>query len=156
MTPSSYLYDQRDGKHRLYLGGFCTVAGLKLFSPETKTPEVKIYGGEFSKTFVPADNQTTAGLISFLSADDLALVDFSCTTELDCQLSTHDDGECHFAADVMACIYDLFCSVTPPVYSSRLWETLRANSGCYVVVDEALELKVNSDFDALIESRASD
>ena len=155
MTLSSYLYDERDGKHRLFLGGVCTIAGLKLFSPSTKTPEVKIHGESLSKAFVPADNQTTAGLISYLSAEYIGLVDFWCTTELNCQFSTHDDGECQFVGDTMACIYDLFCCVTPPVYSSRLWETLQANLGCYVAVDDELEFKIYPDFDALIESSAA-
>ena len=152
MTPSSYQYDERDGNHQLYLGGVCTIAGLKLFPVNTRTSEVKIYGDSISKAFQPSDNLTTADLISSLSADYIGLVNFSCTLEPNYQFSTHDDSECHFEADTKACIHELFCHITPPAYSAMLWKTLQSNRGCYVVVDEEFKFKIYPTFDVMIES----
>ena len=151
MTPSSYNYDERDGSYQLSLGGVCTIAGLKLFPANARTPEVKIYGDSVSEIFDPSDNLTTTELISQLSADYIGLHDFSCTVEPDCQFSTHDDAECYFDAGSKRFIHELFCRITPPVCSVHLWATLQSNCGCYVAVDEQLELNIFSTFDALLK-----
>lgn len=41
-----FLYKEKNGKHILYLGGFTTVAGLKLFANDALVSKVKIHSDQ--------------------------------------------------------------------------------------------------------------
>ena len=154
MTPSSYLYDQRDGRHRLYLGEFCTIAGLKLFPDHTEVSHVAIHGDTQAKVLNnPIAKTTTSALASALADDYMGLIDFSCVVEPDCKFSTHDNGECHFDASSDDLVRILVEHATPPAYNDRLWATLKSNIGCYITIDEEMQFTVHPDFDSLIESK---
>ena len=153
MTPSSYFYNEHDGRYRLYLGEFCTIAGLKLFPQNTKTSCIKIYSDTKPAKPWSTTNMTTSTLISHLMAEYIGIVDFSCVIEPECKFSTHDDGECHFDATTEDFIRVIVDRATPPVYSSQLWETLKSNRGCYVTIDEEMQFNIYPNFDTLIESK---
>ena len=153
MTPSSYLYDEQDGRYRLYLGGYCTIAGLKLFPQNATATCIKIYGDIKPAEPWPTSSTTTSTLVSNLSADYIGLVDFSCVIEPECKFSTHDDGECHFDATTEDFIREIVDRATPPAYNTKLWETLKSNHGCYITINEEINFTIHPDFDALIKSK---
>ena len=142
MTPSSYLYDEQDGRYRLYLGGYCTIAGLKLFPQNATATCIKIYGDTKPAEPWPTSGTTTSTLVSNLSADYIGLVDFSCVIEPECKFSTHDDGECHFDATAEDFIREIVDRATPPAYNTKLWETLKSNHGCYITINEEINFTI--------------
>ena len=151
MTPISYLYDQRNGRHQLYLGGFCTIAGLKLFPDNPAVSNIEMYDTEHAESSSLAST-TCSALALHLADNFVAIFDFSCAIERDCNFSTHDDGECHFDAGTEELIQVLVERATPPVYNDHLWATLKSNLGCYITVNENMQFVIHPDFDALIEA----
>ena len=152
---SSYLYDQRDGRHRLYLGEYCTIAGMKLFPDNPVASHIKIYGDYETRELSSAENMRISALISYLSDDYTGLVDFSCLVDPDCNFSTHDDGECSFDSGTEDLIRVLVERVAPPVYSDHLWKTLKSNRGCYITIDETMQFTVYTDFRSMVDATSA-
>jgi len=155
MKPTSYLYDERDGEFRLYLGGVSTLDGLKLFPLSADVTEIVYYtDAEFDHP-LPMHGATTAALIEHIAAipGHIGFVDFSCVIESDCMFATHDDCECHFKTPSEDRVRILVNRVTLPEFCDRLWSILNLNRGCYVVIDAKGQSQAYPDFDALLESR---
>ena len=158
MKPTSYLYDERDGRYRLYLGGISTIAGLKLLPSIAAISEVECYT-DAQPDDVPAIScVTVAAAIEYISKlpDHIGVYDFSCVIESGLAFTTHDDCEAHFNAPSEQSVRDLVYLVTPTVYRERLWTTLKSNRGCYTVIDGTGQLQTYPDFDSLLESRNHD
>lgn len=153
MTPSSYLYDERDERHRLYLGEFCTIAGLRLFPDHAEVSHVIMHSDNQSQVLDSTAKTTTSALAATLAGDYIGLIDFSCIVERECKFSTHDDGECHFDATTEELVRTLVERATPPAYNDHLWETLKSNLGCYITINDEMQFTVHPDFDSLIESK---
>ena len=155
MKPTSYLYDERDGGFRLYLGGISTLGGLNLFPRGADVTEIEYYTDAKFDHPPPMHSGTTAALIDHIAAipDHIGFVDFSCVIESEYMFSTHDDCECHFKTSSEGSVRILVDRVTAHEFRDRLWVILNLNRGCHTVIDATGQFHTYPDFDTLLESR---
>ncbi len=136
MEPSSYLYSERDGRVRLYLGGLPMLAGLRLFPADTHVFKIAIYTDTDCETYRYADTGTISSLVEHIMTfpGHVGIVEFSCEIADYASFSAHDDCECHFDASNPDVIRDLVFATARDAVQSRLWAILQATPDCYTVV----------------------
>jgi hypothetical protein len=155
MNPTSYLFDQRDGLYRLYLGGLTTVDGLRLFPSTTVVSQRKLYTDADASAYFPPQTGTIADTIEHLSAipKHIGLVDFSCSIAGEVEFSTHDDCECHFEAPDLTQIQNLIDALPVTDRKIGLADILKSHPGCYIVLDGVGSFFAYPDFDSLLASQ---
>lgn len=82
----------------------------------------------------------------------MGLVDFEAEIEGTGQLSTHDDGECHFVFVGRAALLETLKKVVPAAYEGLLINALLKHPGVYVTCSDAGILRKFTSFDAYLEA----
>jgi len=137
MTPELYLYRESEKGFEFYVSEFSTVSGLLLFEKKSHISVVR-FGATLYKQYgwatekeIPVLN-TVGEVVEFLlSEESIGLVDFSAELSGYGELSTHDDGECHFVLNSKEQCLNIMKSTIVPSIRGLLINKLLENQGSY-------------------------
>ncbi len=160
MNPSVYLYKEAESEFELYLGEFSTLNGLKAINEKLKVQLVNIgasnykkFGWATEKEF--PDWKTVKEVKSFFEQEDeFELIDFEIELNEFGNLSTHDDGECHFRFKKKSDLIDVVKNVTNPINRELTLAGLLNNPGMYIEIEKSSKMNKYHSFDQyLIETK---
>lgn len=100
--PTTYLFEQTETYHMLYLGEYSSLEGLRIVPNDLEIEKIELgasnyknYGWATEKEFPYFKN--SGELTEFLEREDeIGLLVFNIAFKNFGSLHTHDDGECHF------------------------------------------------------------
>ena len=155
MNPSVYLYDERDGEHRLYLAEFSTIDGLNQFPNDSPIRIEELYADAHNTTDCSQIDTVETAIHYLRTLEAFSLVDFSCKIAGAIRLSTHDDAEWHFTTNNRAECQRLVLATSPDEQCGKLWERLTSNIGQYVALKSTGRIATYADFDSYLNSTRS-
>lgn len=133
------------------------MAGLGLFAADTPVQIMSLVADQRLEASPVDAEPDVASVIEFLNKHCVtALIDFSCRIGGDIELTTHDDGECHFRVPSIADCRRLVLATVPPDRGSLLWNSLEAHPGCYITIDEPGQLTRYTSFDDYLARMPAD
>lgn len=142
MYPSVYLYKVSGNQYELYLGGYSTLEGIRLFDKEARiklhefgATNYQRYGWATEKEIPTIE--TVAELIWFLEKEPhLGLVTFKAEIISQGSLSSYDDAECHLRLSSKQQLFNIIKHVSPQVYQDKLLAALIQHPEIYLTLDE--------------------
>lgn len=157
---TDFLYRVKQGRPALCVGGLKTAQGLALFDPAASV-EITRFGatsyehhGWATEKELPAF-ASVEELRQFLEVEgaELGLIDFEVKVDGGVsQLSTHDDGECHFIFADQGSLVATLKRVVPVEYEGLVIDALLKNPGMYITCSDAGILRKYASFDAYLEA----
>ena len=143
MNPTIYLYREKENEFELYLGEFSTLDGLKSINEKLKIQLVNIgasnykkYGWATEKEF--PDWKTVKEVKLFFEQEgEFGLINFEIELIGFGNLSTHDDGECHFRFKKKSDLIDVVKNVAYPINRERTVAELLNNPGVYIEIEKS-------------------
>lgn len=139
--PKVYFLVEKDDKYEIYFGEYSTLDGIKLLDKDLKI-KIEEFGATNYKNFGFATEndipklETIGEFISFLENVDFIDI-IHCKIKLIeiGNLSTHDDGECHFILDSKERTFDLIKKSSPIAYQDKILSELINNQNKYITID---------------------
>lgn len=152
MSPTSYLFDCRNGRYQLFLGGYSTLAGIALL-PSTATASIIRFHTDSTDAIIRLGG--TLGVPELEKKvqsipPHISLYDFACSMDGVIEYSTHDDCECHFDSESLNQISAIFERIANKL-NANSWQLLVENPGKYIVFGEDESFVAYPDFDSLLD-----
>ncbi len=145
--------------YHLYVGDLSTAQGLALLDPSASVTITTFGATSFKHYGWATEKELPAFAIvqdlrEFLEGEgaDIGIIELEADIGDDCELRTHDDGECHFIFASKPALMATLKQVVPPAYEGLVIHALLQNPGLYVTCDEAGVLRKYATFDAYLEA----
>jgi len=157
MSPSVYLYRETKSEYELYLGEFSTLYALKAINETLNVQLINIgasnyrkFGWATEKEF--PDWKTVKEVKSFFEEEnEFGLIDFEIELVGFGNLSTHDDGECHFKFIEKSALIDVVKTVTDSIHRELILSGLLNNPDMYIAVEKSGKLNTYHSFDQYVK-----
>ncbi len=159
MTPTVYLYREKGNEFELYLGEFSTLDGLKAINEKLKIQLVSIgasnykkYGWATEKEF--PEWKTVQEVKLFLEQEgEFGLIDFEIEFIEFGNLSTHDDGECHFRFKEKRDLINVVKTVSGSINQELIISGLLNNPEMYINIEKSGRLNKYHSFDQYLKEK---
>ena len=157
MNPSVYLYRETESQFELYLGEFSTLDGLKAINEKLKIKLVSIGASNYKKYGWATENEfpdwkTVQEVKSFFEREEeFGLIDFEIELTEFGNLSTHDDGECHFRFKDKSALIDVVKTVADSINRDLILSGLLNNPDMYIEIEKSGKLNKYHSFDQYLK-----
>jgi len=139
--PNLYLLRIKENKFEIYFGEFSTLDGIKLLDKDLKI-NITEFGATNYKNFGFANEEdipkieTVEELVNFLENVDFIDI-IHCKIEVlgIGELSTHDDGECHFILNSKEIAYQLIQNASEELHKDKILSELLKHPNNYIKID---------------------
>ena len=143
MNPTVYLYKEKENEFELYLGEFSILDGLKAINEKLKVKLVSIGASNYKKYGWATENEfpdwkTVQEVKSFFEQEDeFGLIDFEIELIGYGNLSTHDDGECHFKFKHKRDLIDVVKTLSDSEHIELIVSGLLNNPDMYIEIEKS-------------------
>ncbi len=157
MNPTVYLYKENENEFELYLGEFSTLNGLKAISEKLKVKLLSIGASNYKKYGWATENEfpdwkTVEEVKSFFEQEDeFGLIDFEIELIGFGNLSTHDDGECHFKFKQKKDLIDVINTVSYSVLIELIVSGLLNNPDMYIEIEKSGKMNKYHSFEQYLK-----
>lgn len=157
MNPSVYLYRETESEFELYLGEFSTLDGLKAINEKLRVQLVSIGASNYKKYGWATENEfpdwkTVQEVKSFFEQEEeFGLIDFEIELTEFGNLSSHDDGECHFRFREKSSLIEVVKTVTDSINRDLILSGLLNNPDMYIEVEKSGKLSKYHSFDQYLK-----
>ena len=157
MNPTVYLYREKENEFELYLGEFSTFNGLNSIDGNLKVRLVSIGASNYKKygwaTETEFPNWKTVQEVKsfFEQEDEFGLIDFEIELNGFGNLSTHDDGECHFRFKEKKDLINVVKTVSDSMSGELIVAGLLSNPEMYIMIGKSGQLNKYHSFDQYLK-----
>ncbi len=157
MNPAVYLYKQKENEFELYLGEFSTLNGLNSIDENLEVRLVSIGASNYRKYGWATENEfpkwkTVQEVKSFFEKEDeFGLIDFEIELNGYGNLSTHDDGECHFRFKEKRDLINVVKTVSDSMNRELIISGLLSNPEMYINIGKSGQLNKYHSFDQYLK-----
>lgn len=157
MNPTVYLYREKENQFELYLGEFSTLDGLTAINEKLKVQLVSIGASNYKKYGWATEKEfpnwkTVQEVKSFFEQEEeFGLIDFEIKLIEFGNLSTHDDGECHFRFKEKTDLINVVKTVSASVSREQIVSGLLNNPGMYIEIENSGTLNKYHSFDQYLK-----
>ena len=153
MAPSVYLYNEKESEFELYFGDFSTIAGLNAINENLNVKVSNISALNFEKNDWASEKElpiwnTVKEVKSFFNnTKEFNLIDFEIELIGFGNLSTHDDGECHFRFKKKNDLLGVLNNVVNHPNKKIIISEIISNPGIYYEIKKSGEMIKYHSFD---------
>lgn len=157
MSPTVYLYRERENAFELYLGEFSTFNGLSSIDENLKIRLVSVGASNYKKYGWATEKEfpnwkTVKEVKSFFEQEDeFGLIDFEIELIGFGNLSTHDDGECHFRFKEKRDLISVVKTVSDSKNEDLIVSGLLNNPEMYIKIGNSGQLNKYHSFDQYLK-----
>ncbi len=157
MYPTVYLYHKTEKGHQLYLGEYTTYKGVTLLDNNLEIESItmvttnnKDYEYAIAKGY--PNFKTVQELAFFLQQTEAVdFLKFKVTFKNFCQLTTHDNGECHFTFGNKKNLIQILEKAIPEQYKLKVIHTVLENPNQYITINKNGTLKLFKTFNQYLK-----
>jgi len=157
MNPTVYLYREKGNEFELYLGEFSTFNALNSIDENLKVRLVSIGASNYKKYGWATEKEfpnwkTVQEVKSFFEQEDeFGLIDFEIELNEFGNLSTHDDGECHFRFKEKRDLINVVKTVSESMNGELIVSGLLSNPEMYIKIRKSVQLNKYHSFDQYLK-----